>query len=92
MRKASGVFCSPNPRTLSPASRRRMTSPVKSLSLVTRQKPSNRRVYKRSIASMINALSVAFLPLVYANCWTGLMAWRCSTFFQEALAGDVKSP
>ena len=45
-----------------------------------------------SIASMISALSVAFLPVVYANCWTGLIAWRCSTFFQEALVGDVKSP
>jgi hypothetical protein len=37
---------------------------VKSLSLETRQKPPKLPVYSRSIASMISALSVAFLPLV----------------------------
>ena len=41
-----------------------MASRVKSLSLETRQKPSNRPLCSRSIASMIIALSVAFLPVV----------------------------
>jgi hypothetical protein len=60
----SGVLCSPNPYTVSPSSRRRWASLVKSLSLDTRHMPSKRPVYIRSIASMISALSVAFLPLV----------------------------
>jgi len=63
-RKAAGVFFSPKPYTISPSSRSRCASRVKSLSLVTRQKPSKRRVYIRSIASMISDESVAFLPLV----------------------------
>ena len=62
--KASGVFRSPKPYTVRPSSRRRWARRVKSLSLETRQKPPKRRVYIRSIASMINELSVAFLPLV----------------------------
>ena len=41
---------------------------------------------------MMSALSVAFLPVVYANCCTGLIACSCSTFFQEALLVEVKSP
>ncbi len=41
---ASGVFFSPNPSTVSPSSRSRIARPVKSLSLVIRQKPSNLRV------------------------------------------------
>ncbi len=40
LRKASGVFFSPNPKTISPSSRRRIARPVKSLSLVTSAKPS----------------------------------------------------
>src|SRR6478736_908635 len=63
-RKAAGVFFSPKPYTVRPSSRKRCARRVKSLSLVTRQKPSNRRVYIRSIASMMRELSVAFLPLV----------------------------
>lgn len=59
-----GVFSSPNPYTVRPSSRSREASRVKSLSLDTMQKPLKRRVYSRSIASMISELSVAFLPLV----------------------------
>lgn len=44
------------------------------------------------MASMIMVLSVAFFPVVWANCWTGLIEWRLSTFFHDALFGDVKSP
>lgn len=43
---------------------RRDARRVKSLSLDSRQNPPKRRVYSESIASMINELSVAFLPLV----------------------------
>ncbi len=56
----------------------RITSGVKSLSLVTRAKPSTRWLYRRSIASMIMAASVAFLPEVYWNCWMGTIACGCS--------------
>ena len=42
----------------------RPASRVKSLSLETRQNPSNRPEYSRSIASMTMAASVAFLPTV----------------------------
>ncbi len=91
-RNASGVFFSPNPRTINPSSRSRIARPVKSLSLVIRQNPSNLRVYNKSIASMIKVLSVEFLPVEYANCCTGLMACRCSTFFQDEFAVEVKSP
>ena len=44
------------------------------------------------MASMIRVLSVEFLPVEYANCWTGLIALRCRTFFHDALVGAVKSP
>ena len=47
-----------------PDSRMREASRVKSLSLETMQKPSKRSAYSRSIASMIIAESVAFLPTV----------------------------
>jgi hypothetical protein len=39
------------------------------------QKLENRPVYRRSIASIIMAPSVAFLPVVYANCCIGVMEW-----------------
>jgi hypothetical protein len=47
-----------------PDSRSRAASRVKSLSLDTRQKPSSRPEYSRSIASITIAESVAFLPVV----------------------------
>ena len=59
-----GVFCSPMPITVIPASRSLMASLVKSLSEVTRQKPSTLPEYKMSMASMIKAASDAFFPLV----------------------------
>ncbi len=59
-----GVLRSPNPYTVSPDSRSRAARRVKSLSLETRQNPSNRPEYSRSIASITIAESVAFLPLV----------------------------
>jgi hypothetical protein len=62
--KAFGVFRSPNPYTVSPDSRIRAARRVKSLSLETRQNPSKRPDYSRSIASMTIAASVAFLPVV----------------------------
>lgn len=63
-RKGTGVFFSPMPMTVRPLSRRRLARRVKSESLDTRQKPSTLSVYKRSMASMIMAESVAFLPWV----------------------------
>ena len=60
----SGVFSSPKPNPLRPSSRIRRARPVKSLPLETRQKPSKRRVYSKSIAWMIIVLPVAFFPLV----------------------------
>jgi hypothetical protein len=62
--KGRGVLRSPKPTTSSPSSRMRRASPVKSLSLETMQNPSSRRECSRSMASMIIALSVAFLPTV----------------------------
>lgn len=62
--KGLGVLRSPKPYTVKPCSRIREARRVKSLSLETMQKPSKRPVYSRSIASMIIALSVAFLPTV----------------------------
>ena len=59
-----GVLRSPNPYTVRPDSRMREASLVKSLSLETRQNPSNRPEYSRSMASMTMAASVAFLPVV----------------------------
>ena len=41
---------------------------------------------------MISALSVAFLPVVYRNCWIGWMACSSSCFFQEFKEGVVQSP
>ena len=61
---ALGVFRSPKPYTVRPDSRSREASLVKSLSLDTRQNPSNRPEYSRSIASMTIAASVEFLPRV----------------------------
>ena len=57
-----GVFFSPMPMTVRPLSRIRLARRVKSLSLDTMQKPSTERVYRMSMASMIMAESVAFLP------------------------------
>ena len=45
-----------------------------------------------SIASMIIALSVAFFPLTFANCWTGTRACSWRTFFHRFIWGDVQSP
>jgi hypothetical protein len=44
---------------------------VKSLSDETMQKPPNRPVYNKSVASMMSALSVAFFPGVWSNCCMG---------------------
>jgi hypothetical protein len=63
--KGRGVLdFSPMPMTVSPPSRRRVASRVKSLSDDTRQKPSKLPVYSKSMASMMRAESVEFLPLV----------------------------
>src|SRR3989441_7892428 len=45
-----------------------------------------------SIASMIIALSVAFFPLTFANCWTGTRAWSWRTLFHRVICGEVQSP
>ena len=63
-RKGFGVFCSPMPMTNIPASLSLWASLVKSESLDTRQKPSTFPEYRISMASMIMAESVAFLPVV----------------------------
>ena len=62
--KGFGVFFSPMPMTVMPPSRRREARRVKSLSDETRQNPSTLPEYRMSMASMIMAESVAFLPLV----------------------------
>ena len=62
--KGFGVFFSPMPMTFFPASRSRVARRVKSESLDTSTKPSQLPVYKISMASMIMAESVAFLPVV----------------------------
>ena len=62
--KGLGVFFSPMPYTFIPASRRRVARRVKSLSLLTSTKPPQLPEYKMSMASMIMAESVAFLPWV----------------------------
>ncbi|VWM09400.1 Uncharacterised protein [Collinsella intestinalis] len=59
-----GVFCSPIPITIMPLSRKRATSRVKSESELTMANPSTVPEYRMSIASMIIAESVAFLPYV----------------------------
>ena len=61
--KGVSVFFSPIPMTFIPASRSRVANLVKSESLETMQNPSTFPVYKMSIASMINALSLAFFPV-----------------------------
>ena len=75
-----------------PDSRSRVASGVKSLSLETMANPSTLPEYSRSIASMISAESVAFLPDVYANCCCGEMALPRSTSRQPVRCGLVQSP
>ena len=36
---------------------------------------------------MIMALSVAFLPIVYRNCWMGWKAWKFERLFPRVHAG-----
>ena len=62
--KGLGVFFCPMPKTFMPASLNLVARRVKSLSLLMMQKPSTLPEYKISIASMIKALSLLFLPLV----------------------------
>ena len=62
--KGPSVLLSPMPMTSLPASRRRAARRVKSLSDETMQNPSRLPEYSRSMASMIMAESVAFLPVV----------------------------
>ena len=59
-----GVLDSPIPNTILPDSRNRKASGVKSLSLDTMTKPSTTSSWRMSIASIINATSVAFFPVV----------------------------
>ncbi|CRK44793.1 hypothetical protein BN1723_016387, partial [Verticillium longisporum] len=59
---------------------------------IRKQKPSKRFVYSRSMASMIMAESVAFLPDVYANCWTGWIDCVSSCSFQLRRLLPVQSP
>src|SRR5262249_56592979 len=89
---AFGVLRSPKPYTVRPDSRSLAASLVKSLSLDTRQNPSNRPEYSKSIASMTIAESVAFLPLVYANCWIGWIDCASSWSFQPFRLVPVQSP
>ena len=59
-----GVFFSPMPMTVRPLSRIRLARRVKSLSLDTMQNPLTDSLCRMSIASIISAESVAFLPVV----------------------------
>ncbi len=65
---------------------------VKSLSLDTKAKASNRSVYSKSMASIIITESVEFLPLVYANCCLGCIANSFNGFFQLLRQSLEKSP
>ena len=75
-----------------PDSRRRLARRVKSLSLDTMQKPSTLWVYRMSMASMMRAESVAFLPTVFWNCWMGMMEFFSSSSRQRPACGLVQSP
>src|SRR6266498_1722479 len=44
------------------------------------------------MASITMAESVAFLPVVYANCWIGWMDWSSSRSFQPFRLVPVQSP
>src|SRR5215472_11781295 len=90
--KAFGVLRSPNPYTVRPDSRSLAASLVKSLSLETRQNPSNLPEYSRSMASITIAESVAFFPVVYANCCTGWIDWASSRSFHPFRLVPVQSP
>src|SRR5689334_9880208 len=89
---ALGVLRSPKPYTIRPDSRMREARRVKSLSLETMQKPSNRSEYSRSIASMIMAESVEFFRCVYANCCIGWIDCASNWSFQPLRLGPVQSP
>src|SRR5215471_7530892 len=89
---ALGVLRSPNPYTVRPDSRSRAARRVKSLSLETRQNPSNRPEYSRSMASITIAESVEFFPVVYANCCTGWIDWASSRSFHPFRLVPVQSP
>src|SRR5215475_7492037 len=89
---AFGVLRSPNPYTVRPDSRSRAARRVKSLSLETRQNPSNRPEYSRSMASITIAESVAFFPVVYANCCTGWIDWASNQSFHPFRLAPVQSP
>ena len=41
---------------------------------------------------MMRAESVAFLPVVFENCWIGMIDFSSSRSDQRALAEVVKSP
>ncbi len=69
-----------------------MASGVKSQSEVTRQRVSTCLVYSMSIASMVMAMSVAFLPLVRSYCWIGWIAWSCRTASQPLRFFEVQLP
>jgi hypothetical protein len=47
---------------------------------------------RRSIASMIKALSVEFFPAVLLNCWMGWMAYSRRSDFQPFIFSEVQSP
>ncbi len=87
-----GVLRRPIPYTVIPDSRSRVASRVKSLSLETMTNPSRLPSYSKSIASMISAESVEFLPRVYANCWIGWIACSSNWSFQPPRCGVVQSP
>lgn len=67
--------------TFFPDSRSRVARRVKSESEETIAKASTLPIHSRSIASMMRAESVELFPAVYANCWTGWIARRFSSFF-----------
>ena len=78
--------------TFFPDSRRRVASRVKSESEETIANASTFPIHSRSIASMMSAESVEFFPVVYANCCTGWIAHRLSSFFHPDSCVVVQSP
>lgn len=65
----------------------RAARPMKSLSDDTMQKPSTQRAWISSMASMMSAESLEFLPLRQRNCWCGRMASVWSTRFHRVSCG-----
>ena len=55
-------------------------------------RPIQQFAYSRSIASITMAMSEAFFPRLYANCWIGRIAWACRVASHCLRPGLFQSP